>query len=311
MSSGLAQHLDDYLAMRRALGFKLRDYDHWLQQFVSYLDRISATAITVEAALAWATQPADAAPKWLAMRLTMVRGFARYMAGIDPATEVPSTQLLPDPRSRATPFIYSSSDIAVLMRAARGSTNLPLAAASTYRTLLGLLAVTGMRLGEAINLDRDDVDLDEGVLMVRQGKFGKSRELALHPSTVTVLRDYAALRNRTRQRTRTAQPWFVSSNGSALSHSTVQHWFRRLTRSAGLLPRSATCRPRIHDLRHTFAVNTLLGWYRAGVDVQARLPLLSTYLGHVDPTHTYWYLTATPELMQAVLHRLDRVRHAS
>jgi integrase/recombinase XerD len=310
MSSGLAQHLDNYLAMRRALGFKLRDYDHWLRQFVGYLDRISATAITVESALAWVTQPADAAPKWLAMRLTMIRGFARYMAGIDPATEVPSTQLLPDPRSRATPFIYSSSDVAALMRAARGCTNVPLTA-STYRTLIGLLAVTGMRLGEAINLDRDDVDLNEGVLVVRQGKFGKSRELALHPSTVTALRDYAALRNRTRQPTRTTQASFFSSNGSPLSHSTVQHWFRRLTHTAGLMPRSATCRPRIHDLRHTFAVNTLLGWYRAGVDVQARLPLLSTYLGHVDPAHTYWYLTATPQLMQAVLQRLDRVRQTS
>jgi integrase/recombinase XerD len=309
MKADLAQHLEDYLAMRHALGFKLRDYDHWLGQFVAYLDRISATTITIESALAWVTQPAGARPKWLAMRLTMVRGFARYLAGIDSATEVPSTQLLPDPRSRATPFIYSPSDIAALMTAAQVGTGMPLAA-PTYRTLIGLLAVTGMRLGEAIGLDRDDVDLDDAVLMVRQGKFGKSRELVLHPSTVTALRHYAALRDRNRQRI-CAQAWFVSNNGSRLTHSTVQHRFHRLTQTAGLGPRSATCRPRIHDLRHTFAVNTLLGWYRAGVDVQARLPLLSTYLGHVDPAHTYWYLTATPELMQAVARRLDRVRQAS
>ena len=310
MSSDLAQHVEDYLAMRHALGFKLRDYDHWLRQFVGYLDRISTTTITVESALAWVTQPAHAAPKWLAMRLTMVRGFARYMAGIDSATEVPSTHLLPDPRSRATPFIYSPSDIAALITAAQDSTNAP-STAPSYRTLIGLLAVTGMRLGEAIGLDRDDVDLAEGVLVVRHGKFGKSRELVLHPSTVTALRDYAALRDRTRLPTWTTRAWFVSSNGSRLVHQTVQHRFRRLTQTAGLAPRSATCRPRIHDLRHTFAVNTLLGWYRAGVDVQARLPLLSTYLGHVDPAHTYWYLTATPELMRAVLQRLDRVRQAS
>jgi integrase len=308
MSSGLTQHLEDYLAMRHALGFKLRDYDYWLRQFVAYLDRTSATTITVESAVAWVTQPADAGPKWLAMRLSMVRGFARYMAGIDSATEVPSAELLPDPRSRATPFIYSPSDIAALMTAARGSTSVPLAA-PTYCTLIGLLAVTGMRLGEVINLDRDDVDLDEGVLVVRQGKFGKSRELVLHSSTVTALRDYAALRDRTRLRTWT-QAWFVSSNGSRLIHQTVQHRFRRLTQTAGLVPRSATCRPRIHDLRHSFAVNTLLGWYRAGVDVQARLPLLSTYLGHIDPANTYWYLTATPELMQVIAQRLDRVRQA-
>lgn len=308
MSSGLVQHLEDYLTMRHALGFKLRDYDHWLGQFVDHLDRTGATTITVESALAWVTQPADARPKWLAMRLTMVRGFARYMAGIDSATQVPSTQLLPDPRSRATPFIYSPSDIAALMAAAVDSTSVP-SAAPAYRTLIGLLAVTGMRLGEAINLDRDDVDLDEGLLVVRQGKFGKSRELVLHPSTVTALRDYAAWRDRTRPPTWT-QAWFISSNRARLIHGTVQRRFRRLTQAAGLVPRSATCRPRIHDLRHTFAVNSLLSWYRAGVDVQARLPLLSTYLGHVDPAHTYWYLTATPELMQAVAHRVDRVRKA-
>jgi integrase/recombinase XerD len=247
MSSGLAQHLEGYLAMRHALGFKLRDYDHWLRQFVAHLDRTSATTITIESAVAWVTQPADAAPKWLSMRLSMVRGFARYMAGIDSATEVPPSGLLPDPRSRATPFIYSPSDIAALMTAARDSTNMP--AAPAYRTLIGLLAVTGMRLGEAINLDRDDVDLDGKVLLVRQGKFGKSRELVLHSSTATALRDYAALRNRTHLRTSTPA-WFVSSNGSRLTHGTVQHRFRRLTQNAGLVPRSATCRPRIHDLRH-------------------------------------------------------------
>lgn len=308
MSSGLARHLEDYLAMRHALGFKLRDYDHWLRHFVAYLDQTSATTITVESAVAWVIQPADAGPKWLAMRLSMVRGFARYMAGIDSATEVPSAQLLPDPRSRATPFIYSPNDIAALMTAAGDSTSVPLVAL-TYRTLIGLLAVTGMRLGEAISLDRDDMDLVDGVLVIRQGKFGKSRELVLHPSTVTALRGYAALRDRTRLRTWT-RAWFVSSNGSRLIHQNVQQRFRRLTQTAGLVPRSAACRPRIHDLRHSFAVNTLLGWYQAGVDVQARLPLLSTYLGHVDPVNTYWYLTATPELMHAVAQRLDRVRQA-
>jgi integrase/recombinase XerD len=254
MSSGLAQHLEDYLAMRHALGFKLRDYDHWLRQFVAYLGRIGATTITIESALAWGTQPAGARPKWVASRLSMVRGFARYMAGIDSATEVPSTELLRSPRSRATPFIYSSGDIAALMTAARDSTSMPLVAA-TYRTLIGLLAVTGMRLGEAINLDRDDVDLDEGVLVVRQGKFGKSRELVLHPSTVTALRDYAALRDRTRPQAWN-QAWFISSSGSRLRHRNVQGRFRLLTRTAGLAPRSASCRPRIHDYADIFVMPT-------------------------------------------------------
>lgn len=309
MNSGLAQHLEDYLSMRHALGFKLRGYDHWLSQFVGYLDRIGARTITIESALAWATQPAGAHPMWVASRLSMVRGFARHMAGIDPATEVPSTELARSPRSRATPFIYSPSDIAALMTVARESTSVALIAA-TYRTLIGLLAVTGMRLGEAINLDRDGVDLDEALLVVRQAKFGKSRELVLHPSTVTALRDYAALRDQTRPQAQT-EAWFISSSGSRLIHQNVQQRFRRLTQAAGLIPRSATCRPRIHDLRHSFAVNTLLGWYQAGVDVQTKLPLLSTYLGHVDPVNTYWYLTATPELMQVVAQRLDQVGQAS
>jgi integrase/recombinase XerD len=195
------------------------------------------------------------------------------------------------------------------MDAAGKSTSVPLIAA-TYRTLIGLLAVTGIRVGEVINLDRDDLDLDEGVLIVRQGKFGKSRELVLHPSTVTALRDYAALRDRTRPWTWT-RAWFISSSGARLNYKNVHYRFHQLTQAAGLGPRSATCRPRIHDLRHTFAVTTLLGWYRSGVDVQARLPLLSTYLGHVDPGDTYWYLTATPELMRVVSKRLEQVGRAA
>ena len=307
-TSVLAQHLSDYLAMRRALGFKLDRSGALMAQFVGYLDSIGATVITVDAAVAWATQPEGASAYWWSGRLSAARLFARYMVNIDPATEVPPTDLLPSTRPRATPFIYSPSDITALMGAARQSTSVPLIAA-TYRTLIGLLAVTGMRVGEAINLDRDDVDLDEGVLVVRQGKFGKSRELVLHPSTVTALRDYATLRDRTRPWTWT-QAWFISSSGARLNYKNVHHRFHRLTQTVGLVPRSATCRPRIHDLRHTFAVTTLLGWYRSGVDVQARLPLLSTYLGHVDPGSTYWYLTATPELMQMVAQRLDQAGRA-
>jgi integrase len=192
------------------------------------------------------------------------------------------------------------------MDAVNKTTSVPLIAA-TYRTLIGLLAVTGMRVGEAINLDRDEVDLAEQVLVVRHGKFGKSRELPLHPSTVTALSQYAAVRDRRRPPT-PARAWFVSSNRSRLNYTNVHQRFHRLTQTVGLVPRSATCRPRIHDLRHTFAVNTLLGWYRAGVDVQARLPLLSTYLGHVDPGTTYWYLSATPELMQMAAQRRDAPR---
>ncbi len=308
-TSVLAQHLSDYLAMRRALGFKLERSGALMTQFVDYLDEAGATVITIDATLAWAILPEGASVYWRSNRLAAARLFAKYMINIDPATEVPPTDLLPSTNPRATPFIYSPDDITALMAAARDGTSMPLIAA-TYRTLIGMLAVTGMRVGEAINLDRDDVDLDEGVLIVRQGKFGKSRELVLHPSTVTALRDYAELRDRTRPWTWTPA-WFISSSGSRLNYKNVHHRFHQLTLAAGLGPRSATCRPRIHDLRHAFAVTTLLGWYRSGVDVQARLPLLSTYLGHVDPGDTYWYLTATPELMQVVSQRLDQMGRAS
>lgn len=308
-ASVLARHLSDYLAMRRALGFKLERPGALMAQFVDYLDEAGAAVITIDAALAWAARPEGASRYWWSRRLAAARLFAKYMASIDPATEVPPADLLASPILRATPFIYSPADIAALMAAARDSTSVPLIAA-TYATLIGLLAVTGMRVGEAISLDRDDVDLDEGVLEVRQGKFGKSRELVLHPSTVTAMRDYAALRDRAARPWRTPA-WFVSSRGSRLIYKNVHYRFHQLTRAAGLAPQSPACRPRIHDLRHTFAVTTVLGWYRSGADVQARLPLLSTYLGHVDPGSTYWYLTATPELMQAVSRRLEQAGQAS
>jgi integrase len=304
-TSLLGRHLSDYLAMRRALGFKLERSGALMAQFVDYLDSVGATVITVDAALAWATQPEGASRYWWSTRLAAARLFANHMINLDSATQVPSTDLLPSVRLRATPFIYSRDDVAALMEAATASTSVPLIAA-TYRTLIGLLAVTGMRVGEAIHLDRDDVELDEAVLVVRQGKFGKSRELVLHPSTVTALRDYAALRDRTRPWTWT-RAWFISSSGARLHYQNVHYRFHQLTQIVGLVPRSVTCRPRIHDLRHTYAVTTLLGWYRSGADVAARLPLLSTYLGHVDPGSTYWYLTSTPELMRIVSQRLNQV----
>lgn len=304
MSSRLAQHLDEYLATRKALGFKLKEQGRLMTRYVAHLDRLGATVITVESALEWATQPADADPWYWVARLGAVRVFARHMASLDPATEVPPTKLLQATHPRATPFLYSSAEIAALM-AATDRIRTPLIAA-TYRTLIGLLAVTGMRVGESINLDRDDIDRDEGVVVVRDGKFGKSREVALHPSTAVMLDDYARLRDQTCPQPNT-RAWFISSTGTRLIYQNVHHRFHKLTQTAGLAPHSANCRPRIHDLRHTFAVNTLLGWYQAGEDVQARLPLLSTYLGHVHPGCTYWYLSATPELMHLVAERLDPV----
>ena len=175
---------------------------------------------------------------------------------------------------------------------------------ATVARYIGLLAVTGMRAGEAIALDYEDIDWSEGLLTIRNAKFGKSRELALHPSTVDALRDYDLHRRHLAPKARSGA-FFVSTVGGRLEYNNVQRIFHRLTRLAGIAPRSPRCRPGLHGFRHTFAVNTILDWYRAGLDVAQRMHLLSTYLGHTQPSHTYWYLSATPELFALVGQRLS------
>lgn len=294
--------LADYLRIRRSLGYKLERAEKLLGQFLDYLERLGADRVTVEQALAWAQLPAGDA-NWWASRLSAVRGFAAYLHALDPAHELPPADLLPRRPRRATPYLYSDQELAALIAATSGLRSELRQA--TYRTLIGLLAVTGMRVGEAIRLDRDDLDLQHGVLTVREGKFGKSRELPLHPSTVKALRTY--LRRRDRHEPGPETPAvLISPAGTRLLYCNVNHTFLGLVKQAGMRPRSASCRPRLHDLRHTFAVRTLLEWYRAGVDVQARLPLLSTYLGHVHPGATFWYLSAAPELLTLAGGRLER-----
>lgn len=301
--STLRDSLGDYLAVRRSLGFKLERQGKLLAQFVEYLDSLGQEHLTVEHALDFATLPARASTSWWSDRLSVVRGFAGHLHMLDPAHQVPPVDLLPSRPCRATPYLYSDAEVAALIEAA-GTLRFAQRTV-TYRTLIGLLAVTGMRVGEAIGLDRGDLYFEHGLLVVRGGKFGKSRELPLDPSTVAALRRY--LRRKDRPQTAAASPaLFVSTAGTRLAYCNVQRTFRRLARSAGLEPRSATCRPRLHDLRHTFAVRTVLDAYRAGADVEARLPLLSTYLGHVDPKATYWYLSAAPELLELAAGRLER-----
>ena len=299
----LRRALDDYLTMRRGLGYKLERAEKLLAQFLAYLDEVEADNVTVEHALAWARLPASADPSWWSQRLSVVRGFAAYLHTLDPAAEVPAAELLPWRRRRATPYLYTDAEIAALI-AACASLRFPLRVA-TYGTLLGLLAISGLRVGEAIRLDRGDLDLERGLLLVRDGKFGKSRELPLHATAVRALRDYLRRRQRLQPRPQ-AEALFVSLAGTRLRYCNVNWTFLRLVRRAGLEPRSATCRPRLHDLRHSFAVRTVLDAYRADSDVQARLPLLSTYLGHVDPAATYWYLSAAPELLALAGQRLER-----
>ncbi len=294
----------DYLAMRRALGFKLVDTDRLLEQFIAYLEQAGVATITTEAATAWATLPVGVQPAWWRQRLQAVRQFATYLQTLDPKVEIPPAELLPYATRRATPFIYTPEQIVALLAAAGRMR--PMTAA-TYTTLIGLLAVTGMRVGEAIGLDRDDLDRRRGLLTVRRSKFGKSRQLPLHPTTTAQLAGYLRTCDRhLNERQTTAL--LVSTVGTRLFYSNVHITFQQLTRTARIQSDSPRCRPRLHDLRHTFAVDTLTLWQRDGEDVQARLPLLSTYLGHTDPGSTYWYLTATPELLGAAAERLDQSR---
>ncbi len=285
--------------MRRALGFKLVSFGYLLFEFVGYLEDEGLGHVTIESALTWAIRPAGASAGYAAMRLGVARQFAKHLRCIDPATEVPPADLLPRGKRRTQPYLYSDTDITALIQAA-ATIPTPLRAV-TYQALIALLSVTGMRVGEAIRLDIGDLDSRRGVLTIRDTKFGKSREVPLHPTTVDALCIYVARRDRPPS----SPSLFVSMNGTRLCRNIIEVTFGHLARQAGLEPRSANCRPRVHDVRHSFAVRTLLEWYRRGLDVQARLPLLSTFLGHVDPRSTYWYLSATPELLGLAGQRLE------
>ncbi|MBV9327135.1 MAG: tyrosine-type recombinase/integrase [Chloroflexi bacterium] len=298
--NGLREALDDYLAVRRALGFKLKNASYLLPKFVSYLEQSGATVVTTELALAWARQPAENPIQWCE-RLKAVRSFARHLQSLDPRCEVPAAYVLPVRRSRTSPYLYSKSDIAKLMQAAR-LLQPPLRAA-TYETLIGVLACTGLRVSEAIRLDCDDVDYENGVLIIRASKFGKSRAVALHPSTIAALQRYQRLRNELERRALTPS-LFVNMRHARLAYRTVNHTYVGLVKHAEIRPSSAG-HVRLHDLRHTFVVRTVLDWHHTGVDVQAKLPVLSTYVGHVDPKSTYWYLSAAPELLALAASRVE------
>jgi integrase len=299
--SPLRQALADYLALRRALGYKLAYAEKLLGQFVSFLEDAGASTITAADAITWATLPGRS-PWWHAQRLTVVRGFAAHLHTTDPAAEIPPPHMIHGRTPRATPYLYSAAEVAALM-AATASLSSQLRAA-TYQTLIGLLAATGMRVGEAIRLDRPDFDPGAGVLTVRNTKFGKTRLVPLHPTTTAALAGYLRLRDRLHHGP--ADPAvFISPAGTRLAYCNVHATWRLLVRRAGLRPRSPNCRPRPHDLRHSFAVASLLDAYAAGQDGQARLALLATYLGHVNPAATYWYLSAAPELLALAGQRLD------
>lgn len=301
----LRKAVQDYLVMRRGLGFKLAKHEGWLREFVSFLAGKRSSRITVNLALEWATLNADHKQYDWAARLSTVRGFARHWSATDSSTEVPPLGLLPYRPPRAQPYFYSDQEIRALLKAAKNRTSIDPLRPWTYYCLFGLLAVTGLRLGEALNLRTEDMDWSEGILTIRGAKFGKSRLVPLHASTCKVLADYVKRRDR-RWGARTEGHLLVNKNDNRLDKGEVHRTFYTLSRQIGLRAVNASRGPRLHDFRHRFAVQTLLHWYRNGEDPRRRLPVLSTYLGHAHVTDTYWYLTGTPELLGAAGKRLEK-----
>jgi integrase len=305
-STSLHRAVSDYLALRRTLGFKLYHETWWLPDFATYLQQQRSAFVTSEVALRWATMPTDVDRSWWGRRLGAVRQFARHHHAVDPRTEIPSSSLIPFRTPRRTPYLYADNEVLALMQHAKRLPNALFAAGCA--TLIGLLAATGMRVSEALGLDDADLDRREPLLSIRGAKFNKSREVPIDASTLQALVEFTRRRDRLRPH-RDCPSLFLSATGLRLPYQRFQRAFRRLTKQAKIGDKPEE--PRIHDLRHTFAVTTMRRWYRAGVDVEPRLAWLSTYLGHVAPTTTYWYLTATPDLLALAAKRLERAKVAT
>lgn len=304
----LRQAVQEYLSLRRGLGFKLQHAGKELLDFVTFMKQHRASYVTQALALAWAQQPLNVQPAYWARRLSVVRGFARHRSATDPRTQIPQPGLLPFHPKRARPYLYSVEEIKRLLGAAL---NMPCRYERgelrpwTYHCLFGLLSVSGLRLGEARNLELQDVDLKAAVLTIRGAKFGKSRLVPLHASTCKVLADYIARRNRHWAARPVSSYLFVSSWGNRMDGGDIHRTFYALSRQIGLRGAADRHGPRLHDMRHRFATNTLVTWYRSNQDPERRLPILSAYLGHVHVADTQWYLSASPELMREAMRRLE------
>lgn len=296
--------LEEYLFMRRSLGFKLERDGSLLYGFVEFLEEEKAFYITTKLAIEWVTQSVDVLPARLSTRLCVVRLFAKYRSAADPRTEVPPYGLFPYRHRRKQPYIYTDDEILKLLSAAQGLKSKLGLLSHTMSALLGLLAVTGMRISEVINLDRKDVDLEQKILTVRQTKFGKSRLIPVHISTRDKLHQYALIRDRICPRSN-SPAFFVSERGMRLINWTVRRWFVILSHRIGLRNPGESHGPRLHDFRHRFAILTLLGWYRQGACTGKNMIALKTYLGHSSINNTYWYISANPELLSLAALRLE------
>lgn len=305
--SKLREAVEEYLALRQRLGAQLRGVASGLQTFAAFAEQEGSAHVTIDTALRWATQSTGNKLATVVWRLHMVRGFARWRQATDPRTEVPPPDLLPFRYPRKPPYLYSDEEVDGLILAAQHLPSPTGLRGLTYATLFGLLAVTGMRVSETVGLDREDVNLDDGVLVIRRTKFRKSRLVPLHASSCEILSDYVAKRDRLFPRPTTAA-FFVSEKGRRVTQWAARYTFVKVSSQIGLRPALRGHRygrgPRLHDLRHRFAAQTLIDWYRAGIDVERELPRLATYLGHVHVNETYWYLQAVPELLELATQRV-------
>jgi integrase len=304
----LSQRLDEYLAVRRSLGYDLSFSGRVLRGFTAFADREGADHITVDLFLRWKDAFGVANNNTWSARLGMVRVFAGWLQGHDARTEVPPSGLISGKLRRARPYIYSDAEVAMIVaRAARLPSRYGLRG-WTCSTLFGLIAVTGLRISEAVGLDDDDVDLDEGVITAKRGKNGKARFVPIAPSSVARLRTYRA--ERTRLLGPTRGPFFLFERCQRPTDCCARYNFAIVSQGIGLRETQRYGKhgrgPRIHDLRHTFAVRTIVGWYRKGLDPDREMTKLSTFLGHSDQEHTYWYIEAVPELLQFASKRAER-----
>lgn len=299
----LRKDLREYIDLRRALGYKLRKHERRLSEFITFLKARRTDHITTKLAVTWVTESSKGHRHSCFERLSFIRSFATYLSSIDSRTEIPPTGTMRRPAIALRPYIYTREEIVQLMSAARNLFSWRKLRCHTYYHLIGLLATTGMRSGEAVRLANSDVNLAEGLITIRESKFGKSRVVPLHPTTVKALAAYKDRRDLFLKKAE-AFTFFISERRGQIRNP--QKSFRAIRRAAGLEETRGGIRPRMHDLRHAFAVQTLLEWYRKGADVERHLPILSTFLGHSHVENTYWYLSSTPELLGAACERLEK-----
>ena len=302
--NGMRTVAEEYLKIRRSLGFKMKKEEKLLFNFIGFLEQQEAAYITSTLAIRWAVQSKLCHPANWRTRLYIIRRFAKYFHALDPRTEIPPSDMVMYRYPRRTPHIYTESEILRLIKAAKRTRAPKGLWGWTFSMHFGLLAVTGMRVAESVNLNREDVDLKEGILTIHETKFRKSRLVPLHPSTTKMLQRYAQLRDRIFPELQSGS-FFVTEWGKRLRAKAVGKKFLALSRKIDLRGPKGTPGPHLHDLRHSFAVNTMLVWYRSGVDVEAHMPELSTYLGHLSTAETYWYVSAVPELLYLAAQKLE------